>query len=105
MNGSKTDHISKNSKNCQKKLHFYIEKFVLQMTSKCMVCNFFVLRELKNKVNNQLHVQDGFYANHLTENFLSKYLSRGTKAGFRKQSLVVHFLDFKFNNFHRWSKL
>ena len=32
---------------------------------------------------------------------LSKYLSYGTEAGL-EQILVVHFLDFKFNNFHRW---
>ena len=32
---------------------------------------------------------------------LSKYLSYGTEAGL-EQILVVHFLDFKFNNSHRW---
>ena len=32
---------------------------------------------------------------------LSKYLSDGIEAGL-KQILVVHFLDFKFNNSHRW---
>ena len=61
MNGSKTDHISKNSKNRQKKLHFYIEKYVFQMTSKCMVCNFFALTELKNKINYQSHPHDCFF--------------------------------------------
>ena len=81
MSSSKTDDIVENSKNYEKMLNFYLEKFVLQMCSNYRIFTFFHSKVAKKQNKLFMMCLKWFFANLLARiDFLSDYLSYGSNA-------------------------